>query len=164
MYSNFQNGLGIKIQLVKTSLSLMPVPIWWIICMYWVQGWGLLSRFPLFRYFHIAKIHFSYWILCSYLTGASLCCVDTCQIWTSFKECNRYFCEIENFAYGEIDESSFSYPTPGPMEGWPSVIIGQNGFGRRNTGNTDTPIINPLGPGECLLSEKNEVNCIWKVI
>ena len=24
-----------------------------------------------------------------------------------------YFCEIENFAYGEINERSFSNPTPG---------------------------------------------------
>ena len=40
-------------------------------------------------------------------------CDDTCQIWMWFKECNRYFCEIKNFAYGEIDERSFSNPTLG---------------------------------------------------
>ena len=41
-----------------------------------------------------------------------LSCGDTCQIWMWFKQCNRYFCEIENFAYGEIDERSYSNPTP----------------------------------------------------
>ena len=29
-----------------------------------------------------------------------------------FKEPNGYFCEIENFAYGEINERSFSNPHP----------------------------------------------------
>ena len=29
-----------------------------------------------------------------------------------FKESNRYFCKIENFAYGEISEQSFSNPHP----------------------------------------------------
>ena len=41
-----------------------------------------------------------------------LSCGDTCQIWMRCKECNRYFCEIEIFAYGEIDERSFSNPHP----------------------------------------------------
>ena len=41
-----------------------------------------------------------------------LSCGDTCQIWMRFKEYNRYFCQIENFAYGEIDERSFSNPHP----------------------------------------------------
>ena len=39
-----------------------------------------------------------------------LSCGDTCQIWMWFKDCDRYFCEIENFAYGEIDERNFSIP------------------------------------------------------
>ena len=30
-----------------------------------------------------------------------------CQIWMWFKESNIYFCEIENFAYGEINERRF---------------------------------------------------------
>ena len=42
---------------------------------------------------------------------SQLSCGDTRQIWMWFKECNRYFCEIESFAYGEIDERSFSNPT-----------------------------------------------------
>ena len=41
-----------------------------------------------------------------------LSCGDTCQIWMRFKGWNRYFCEIENFVYGEIDERSFSNPHP----------------------------------------------------
>ena len=41
-----------------------------------------------------------------------LSCGDTCQIWMTFKEYNRYFCQIENFAYGEIDERNFSNPHP----------------------------------------------------
>ena len=41
-----------------------------------------------------------------------LSCGDTCQIWMWSKEFSRYFCEIENFAYGEIDERSFSNPHP----------------------------------------------------
>ena len=28
-----------------------------------------------------------------------------------------YFCEIENFAYGEINERNFSNPHPWPVEG-----------------------------------------------
>ena len=39
-------------------------------------------------------------------------CGDTCQIWMWFEESNMYFCEIENFAYGEINERSFSNPHP----------------------------------------------------
>ena len=41
-----------------------------------------------------------------------LSCGDTCQIWTWFEESNMYFCHIENFAYGEINERSFSNPHP----------------------------------------------------
>ena len=45
-----------------------------------------------------------------------LICCDTCQIWMGFKECNRYFCQIENFASGEIDERNFSNPHPWPCD------------------------------------------------
>ena len=41
-----------------------------------------------------------------------LSCGDTCHIWMWFKESNRYFCKIENFAYWEINERSFSKPLP----------------------------------------------------
>ena len=43
-----------------------------------------------------------------------LSCGDTCQIWMWFRESNRYFCKIENFAYGEISERGFSNPHPWP--------------------------------------------------
>ena len=41
-----------------------------------------------------------------------LSCIDICQIWMWFEESNMYFCHIETFAYGEIDERSFSNPHP----------------------------------------------------
>ena len=43
---------------------------------------------------------------------SQLSCGDTCQIWMWFKESNRYFYKIENFAYGEINKRSFSNPHP----------------------------------------------------
>ena len=48
-----------------------------------------------------------------------LSCSDTCQIWMRFKECNKYFCEIKNFAYKEIDEWSFRNPT---SDGFASIF------------------------------------------
>ena len=39
-------------------------------------------------------------------------CGDICQIWMWFKESNRYFCKIQNFACGEINERNFSNPQP----------------------------------------------------
>ena len=44
-----------------------------------------------------------------------LSCGDTCQIWIWFKEFSGYFCKIENLAYGEINERSFSNPIPGDI-------------------------------------------------
>ena len=41
-----------------------------------------------------------------------LSCGDICQIWMWFEESNMYFCHIENFTYGEINERSFSNPHP----------------------------------------------------
>ena len=80
-------------------------------------GWGLLRRFPPFRYFpnfstspkHMLAIEYHVHI---WQVSPQLSCGDTCQIWMRFKECNRYFCQIENFAYGEIDERNFSNPHP----------------------------------------------------
>ena len=43
-----------------------------------------------------------------------LSCGGTCQIYTWFKESKRYFCQIENFACGEINEWSFSNTPPPP--------------------------------------------------
>ena len=80
-------------------------------------GWGLLSEFLPFRYFlkfsalskHTLAIeyHVNIWQVLPQLS-----CGDTCQIWMWFKESERNFCNIENFAYGEIDERSFSNPHP----------------------------------------------------
>ena len=41
-----------------------------------------------------------------------LSCGDTCQIWMWFEESKLHFCHMENFAYGEINEQSFSNPHP----------------------------------------------------
>ena len=41
-----------------------------------------------------------------------LSCGDTCQIRMWCKESNRYTGRLENFAYREINERSFSNPTP----------------------------------------------------
>ena len=85
-----------------------------------VQGWGLLSRFPPFRCFPNISTSQRYMLAIEYHVRIwqvllQLSCSDTCQIWMWFKECNRYFCEIENFAYGEIDERSFSNPHPSSL-------------------------------------------------
>ena len=37
-----------------------------------------------------------------------------------------YFCEIENFAYGEINERSFSTPPPQRQQPPPHFGIGKN--------------------------------------
>ena len=82
-----------------------------------LQGWGLLSRFPPFRYFPNFSTSPKYMLAIEYhvliwQVSPQPSCDDTCQIWIRFKECNRYFCEIENFAYREIEERSFSNPHP----------------------------------------------------
>ena len=81
------------------------------------QGCGLLSRFPPFRDFPIFSTSPKYVLATEYhvyiwQVTPQLSCGDTCQIWMRFKERNKYFCEIDNFAYGEIDERSFSNPHP----------------------------------------------------
>ena len=80
-------------------------------------GWGLLSQFSPFRYFpnfpalskQTLDIEYHVYI---WQVSPQLSCGDTCQIWTWFKGSNSYFCKIENFAYGEINERSFSNPHP----------------------------------------------------
>ena len=80
-------------------------------------GWGLLSQFPPFRYFpkfsSLSKdtlaVKYRVYI---WQVSPQLSCGDTCQIWMWFEESNMYFCEIENFAYGKINERSFSNPHP----------------------------------------------------
>ena len=85
----------------------------------WVSGvglgWGL--RFPPFRYFPNFSTSPKYMLAIEYhvhiwQVSPQLSCGDICQIWMRFKECNRYFCQIEYFAYGEIDERNFSNPHP----------------------------------------------------
>ena len=86
-------------------------------------GWGLLSRFPPFRYFpnfsalsnHTLDIEYHVYI---WQVSPQLSCGDTCQIWKWFKETNRYFWKIEHFAYGEINERSFSNPYPSNRISW----------------------------------------------
>ena len=81
------------------------------------QGWGLLSEFSPFRYFphfpllskQTLAIEYHVYI---WQVSPQLSCGDTCQIWMWFRESNRCFCKIENFAYGEISERSFSNPHP----------------------------------------------------
>ena len=68
----------------------------------------LFSTFPLLSKQTLAiEYHVYIWQV-----SPQLSCGDTCQIWMWFRESNRYFCKIENFAYGEISERSFSNPYP----------------------------------------------------
>ena len=78
-------------------------------------GRGWLSWFPPFRYFPNFSTSPKYVLAIEYHVhswhvSSPLSCGNTCQRWIWFKERNRHFCEIENFAYGEIDEQSFSNP------------------------------------------------------
>ena len=86
-------------------------------------GWGLLSQFPPFRYFpkfsalskNTLTVKYRVYI---WQVSPQLSCGDTCQIWMWFEKSNMYFCEIENFAYGEINERSFSNPHP-----WDEIVL-----------------------------------------
>ena len=113
LHRNWSDGMIVHTH-VLCSLTL----IWWLLVQEAVvQGWGLLSRFPPFRYFphfstvskHTLDIEYHVYI---WQLSPQLSCVDTCQIWKWFKESNRYFWKIENFANGEINEQSFSNPRP----------------------------------------------------
>ena len=84
------------------------------------QGWGLLSQFSPFRYFPYFPLLSKQTLAIEYHVYIwqvlpQLSCGDTCQIWMWFRESNRYFCNIEYFAYGEISERSFSNPHPRPV-------------------------------------------------
>ena len=81
------------------------------------QGWGLLSHISPFRYFPIFSALLKHTLPTEYhiyiwQVSPQLSCGDTCQIWMGFIESNSDFCKIENFAYGEINERSFSNPHP----------------------------------------------------
>ena len=81
------------------------------------ERWGLRSQFLPFRYFPnfsalskqtlVIEYHVYIWQV-----SPQLSCGDTCQIWMWFEKSNMYLCRIENFAYGEINERSFSNPHP----------------------------------------------------
>ena len=79
------------------------------------QGWGLQSQFPPFRYFPNFSASPKYMLAIVYHVHIwqvlpQLSCGDTCQIWMWCKQSNRYFDRIKSFAYGEINERSFSNP------------------------------------------------------
>ena len=81
------------------------------------QGWGLLKQYFPFQYFPNFSASPKYMLAIEYHThiwqvSLQLSCGDTCQIWMWCKEFNRYFARIEIFAYGEINEWSFSNPHP----------------------------------------------------
>ena len=112
--------LGLNV--LKTT-KYLPLSTWTGSSILDHLGWGLLSRFPPFRYFpnfsalskHTLDIEYHVYI---WQVSPQLSCGDTCQIWKWFKESNRYFWKIENFAYGEINERGFSNPHP-----WGAVTI-----------------------------------------
>ena len=70
------------------------------------------SQFPTFCYFtnisdctkHTLAIE--YHIHISQVSPQLTSC-EAMEIWMSFNESNRYFCKIQNFAYGEINDRSF---------------------------------------------------------
>ena len=83
-----------------------------------IQGWGLLSQFPLFHYFPIFSALLKQMLAIEYhlyiwQVSPQLSCGDTCQTWMWFNDFNSHFCKIENFAYGEINEQGFSNPHSG---------------------------------------------------
>ena len=80
-------------------------------------GWGLLSQFPPFHYFR----NFQYYQNTRYLLKntfifdrcrRSLAAVASIKYKCEFKWSNKYFCKIENIAYEEINERSFSNHQP----------------------------------------------------
>ena len=73
-----------------------------------------ISSVPLFSEFLVmsketSAIEYHVYI---WQVSLQLSCSDICQIWMWFEESNMYFCHIKNFAYGEINERSFSNPHP----------------------------------------------------
>ena len=91
------------------------IPLW---C--WIhdnQGWGLLSPFPLFRYFPHFPLLSKQTLALEYdvyiwQVSPQFSCGDTSRIWMLFKGSNRYFCKIENFACVEITNGALVTPTP----------------------------------------------------
>ena len=76
---------------------------------------GLINLFSPFCYFPNFSTLWKYTLAIEYhvniwQVSPQLCCSDTCQIWMWFKVFDWYFWNIKNFAYGEINEQSFSNP------------------------------------------------------
>ena len=79
-------------------------------------GWGLLSQFPLFRYFpnfsvmskHLLAIEHHVYIL---QVLPQLSCGNTCQIWKWFKQSDT-FARSEILLTESINERNFSDPFP----------------------------------------------------
>ena len=93
-----------------------------------------ISSIPLFsEFFNIVKTRVSYWISRLYLTG-----VTTAELrWhlsniNVIKKSKRYFCNIENVAYAEINERSFSNPHPWSKKGYQSEMPSPMGVGSVN--------------------------------
>ena len=115
---NHANGSGLSCLIVVRHRSILPILIGfnWL-----VLGWGLLSQFPPFRYFPnfsalskqtlAIEYHVYIWQVSPQLSWG-----DICQILMWFEKSYMYFCHIENFAYGENNERSFSNPQPGQCQ------------------------------------------------
>ena len=101
-----------------------------------VQGWRLLSQFPpIFSALsnHTLAIEYHVYI---WQVSPQLSCGDTCQIWMWFEESNMCFCQVENFAYGEINERSFSNPHPRDVRMYVTCCLCTVGIS-----NTVTPLV-----------------------
>ena len=88
-----------------------------------------ISSVPLFPNFAESSKHTSAIAYHVYIWQVSpqLSCGDTCQIWMRLKWSNRYFGKVENSAYGEINERSFSNPHP-----WSASSLGNEWRDTRN--------------------------------
>ena len=80
-------------------------------------GVGWLNQFLTIHYFSNFSVLSKHMLAIEYhvriwQVSPQHSCGDTCQTWTWFKDCNRYFSKIENFAYGEINGRSLSNPHP----------------------------------------------------
>ena len=100
------------------GLPVFVVHEWWAYrTVLTALGWGLLGQFSRFRYFpnfsslskHTLAVKYRVYI---WHVSPQLSCGDTCQMSMWFEESNMYFCKIENFASGEINERNFSNPHP----------------------------------------------------
>ena len=73
------------------------------------RWWRLLSQLPPIRYFPYFSVLPKHTLARNMTFICYRCChsfavVTPFQIWMWFKECDSYFCKIEHFVYGEINE------------------------------------------------------------